>query len=552
MNKFIFWSLIVVSVLGATGAHAGPRVDVVIAADAPKLERFAADELAVQFKKLFDADVRIAEKIPSDASHLILLGSPATNAAMKPLGDQLPKLSDQGHAVRSVKLGSSQALVVGGGSPVATLWAVYELGHQFGIRSFLFGDLYPTTPPQLTLDSLNIVIEPALRVRGWLAINNSPIGPATWGLEEHQKVIRQLAKLKFNRVLLNIAPGRAAAEFDIKPVAPILSGRIAVDGDAAGRTVFRGAKVFENPDFSGKETASDREAAAARWARGIMEAAQQLGMSGDVNVVRGGDTLRGLAARRAEAATVSNRDSRSVLIPLDGAGVLSQFGFAALHEVATELRDGKWAGFVVSHANPGDADLALYYLSRASMGATITPQQALADLVSPVCGEGVADRIATGFKLIEEASSLIEANDQLLGSPVKLERFGGSETPPEWWGKVRDGYLNAMNEMYRANTRAREGGRAYSLYFARRFEFAFEYMNVIEAVRKAGVARAQGNAEARLTELEKAAESLHGALNAMAAVARTNTDRAIIAVLNENGYRPLKRELEAAEKAATK
>ena len=58
------------------------------------------------------------------------------------------------------------------------------------------------------------------------------------------------------------------------------------------------------------------------------------------------------------------------------------------------------------------------------------------------------------------ASALIESNDKLLGSPVKLERFGGNETPPEWWGKVRDAYLNAMNEMYRANTRAREGGRS--------------------------------------------------------------------------------------------
>ena len=46
----------------------------------------------------------------------------------------------------------------------------------------------------------------------------------------------------------------------------------------------------------------------------------------------------------------------------------------------------------------------------------------------------------------------------------------------------------AMNEMYRANTRAREGGRAFTLYYARRFEFGFEYMNAVEALRKAAMA----------------------------------------------------------------
>ena len=37
------------------------------------------------------------------------------------------------------------------------------------------------------------------------------------------------------------------------------------------------------------------------------------------------------------------------------------------------------------------------------------------------------------------------------------------------------------------------------------------------------------------------------ALNAQAAVARSNSDRGVIAVLNEYGYRPLLKELEAAE-----
>jgi hypothetical protein len=72
-------------------------------------------------------------------------------------------------------------------------------------------------------------------------------------------------------------------------------------------------------------------------------------------------------------------------------------------------------------------------------------------------------------------------------------------------------------------------------------------MNCLEAVRKAGNAKIKGDKETQIAELEKAVESMNGALNAMAAVARSQSDRGIIAVLNEYGYRPLVKELEAAE-----
>ena len=88
---------------------------------------------------------------------------------------------------------------------------------------------------------------------------------------------------------------------------------------------------------------------------------------------------------------------------------------------------------------------------------------------------------------------------------------------------------------------------AFSLYLARRFEFGGEYLNCIEAVRKAGIAKAKGDRETQAAELENAVESLYSALSALAAVARSNCDRGVIAVLNEYGYRPLKKELESLQ-----
>src|SRR5262249_38827606 len=128
MRRLLISFLAPLALLVGSPAHAaGPQVDVVIGPGAPRLERFAARELADQLQKLFDARVQVAEKVPATSDHLILVGSPATNPAVKEMaGERWPKLTDQGHVLRSVSRGERKALLVGGGSPVATLWAVYE------------------------------------------------------------------------------------------------------------------------------------------------------------------------------------------------------------------------------------------------------------------------------------------------------------------------------------------------------------------------------------------------------------------------------------------
>jgi hypothetical protein len=125
-----------------------------------------------------------------------------------------------------------------------------------------------------------------------------------------------------------------------------------------------------------------------------------------------------------------------------------------------------------------------------------------------------------------------------------------SQRDGQFWAAVSEDYANAMNEMYRANTRAREGGRALTLHWARRCEFAMELMNCLYALRKSGMASEKKDSAGQIAELEKAVESLNNGLNAMAAVARNNSERGLIAVLNERGYRPLKKKLAEAEAAA--
>lgn len=438
----------------AAATAAGPRVDVVVSADASRLERFAAEELSAQLKRLFDAEVKIASA--SDAPQVIEVG-------------RQQGVSEQTIVLKSVEKGTRSILTIGGGSPAATLWAVYEYGHRQGIRYFLFGDLDPVTPPKFTLTGFDVSLEPAMKVRSFPLNDASALGPRVWERDESQKLLRQLAKLKFNQVVVS-------KKSDPSPIS------IRVDGDTAGRSAFRGAKQFVTTE-----------------PQRLNEMAQELGIS----VIEGPDASVGVLPR--VSATLS----------------LAQIG---------------------------DLDITTYHVSRTNFGAELTREQACHDLITPVCGEEVSTRVWKAMELCQQASVLLTRNDPTLDllSAEMLLKQQRNEPPPAWWTEVRDHYLNAMNEMYRANTRAREGGRAYTLYHARRFEFAFQYMNCLIAVRKAGVAKAQSNDDVRVTELETAVEAIYGSLNALAAVARSSTDRAVIALLNEYGYRPLKKELDAA------
>lgn len=704
-----------------------PQVDIIVGKDAPELERFAASELVEQLKRLFEAEATIREKASGGKAHLILVGSPMTNPAIATLGIPFPKLSDQGHLVRSVTVGQQKILIVGGGSPVATLWAVYELGHRFGIRYALFGDMDPAVKPEFQLDGIEILLEPALKTRTWRTVNDFPIGPESFGLAEHQRLIKQLAKLKYNRLMLAVYPWQSYVDFEFQGVKKATAFswfgyRYRVDGDTAGRAVFQGAKYFENPDFVGKTSYPERIAAGTQQAAGIIRAARQLGMSTalsfspmefprefaavlpnaktltgleqltigpgakqslddatlmalvktqiraylttypDVDTLylslpefpewgdhaeaafkaidarteigksttlekltnaardrqliasgeRGAQALRGnvaaleffhrmlsdksllqlpngrvakvvvtdvdpalfpllekvlpagtgalhfvdYTARRVAAnlpllKTVSTRTVPSSLILTladDNVGVLPQMSLNSLKTLVDELNTGGWDGFSTRYWIIGDLDLSAYYLSRVSFNPKLTPQQALEDMATSALGEGTFGRTMKAFELVEQATTLIDQNDIGFAFPVPnviMKHYMSSEPVPEWWGKASGLYADAMNEMYRVNTRSREGNRAYSLYLARRFEFGMEYLNCIQSVRKAGIAKAKGDKETQIAELEKAVESLHGALNALSAVARSNCDRGVIAVLNEYGYRPLKKELEA-------
>ena len=190
--------------------------------------------------------------------------------------------------LRSFDRGNRRGVVVGGDSSVSTLWAVYELGHRLGIRYLPREDIYPAMQvPKLT--GFDAVMEPDLKTRTWRAMNDSVIGTAAWVVEDHKRVLRQLAKMKFNSVVLSFLPSHPYVHYEFDGVKK-QSGRMwseersLIDAETPGRVAFADTGRFTNPDFAGAKTYQATVEAGIRHAKGIIEEAKRLGMSVGISI----------------------------------------------------------------------------------------------------------------------------------------------------------------------------------------------------------------------------------------------------------------------------
>jgi len=270
----------------APSLQAADSISVVSGSKAGSLEHDAARELARQWKQMFGVDADFSnDRIPTTRNLAVLIGSPTTNPAIaKSVGQLWPKISDQGLVIRTLKTAAGrEILVVGGGSPAATFWAVCELGHRLGARYTFRRDFFPPQRP-LKLPEFNVSDEPELRTRTWRTINDFAIGPESWPLADHKTFIRQLAKMKFNRILMSVYAWQPFVDYQFRGVRRSTAmhwfgEELRVDGDTPGRVAFRGAKIFENPDFAGLTTYRQKIAAGRKLMTGVIDVSHSLGMT---------------------------------------------------------------------------------------------------------------------------------------------------------------------------------------------------------------------------------------------------------------------------------
>ncbi len=268
----------------AGGDRSASRVGVVVAAGQPDLELFAASELSRYLDKLFGVDAVPSEAAEGLFDELFLIGSPSTNPAVaEATGERsFSYVSEQGIVIRRCKLGGSDALVLGGGSARATLWAVYELVEEWGVRYLLHGDVLPEQRT-FELPHLTTVMQPNLTIRQWRVVNDFACGPESWGIEDYKPVIDQLAKLKINRIYAFVWPYHPFVHYEVRGVTRNsgtlwFGDRYPVDEDTVGRQVFGDVTEFWNPDLPLDASYEETAAAGQRHIHSLFAYARSRGM----------------------------------------------------------------------------------------------------------------------------------------------------------------------------------------------------------------------------------------------------------------------------------
>lgn len=262
-----------------------PVVSVVVAEESPQLERFAAKQLCGYLKKLYDIDVQPATAVDSSAQRVWLIGTPETNPLVATaIGEEAwPELSDQGIVLLPRDVDGKPGLVIGGGTPQATAWAVYELVERWGVRYLLHGDVLPDTPGPLGLPGERVVMEPEFAVRQWRVVNDFACGPESWGMADYRLVLGQLAKMKFNRILISIYPWQPFLHFEVDGVARRSCSlwfdfHYPITPDMPGRHLFDDRAEFWNPDLPLGASYEETAAAGERLMHRLMDCAHRHGM----------------------------------------------------------------------------------------------------------------------------------------------------------------------------------------------------------------------------------------------------------------------------------
>ena len=260
------------------------QVAVIVSENAAELERFAAEQLCDYLEKLFGLHIRPASSLSAEAETLFLVGDLATDVGIEGVmqdGVCLP-ISEQGFILRRMQFQGRPSLIVRGGSPRATLWAVYELVERWGVRYLLHRDVLPA-PSTFRLPDLEVVMEPTLPVRQWRVINDFACGPEAWGMGDYRPVLDQLVKLKFNRILLSVWPWQPFLHYEVKGVKRESATlwfdfHYPITDDMVGRHLFEDEEEFWNPDLPRGASYEEFTAAGEQLIHNLIDYAHQRGI----------------------------------------------------------------------------------------------------------------------------------------------------------------------------------------------------------------------------------------------------------------------------------
>ena len=267
-------------------------------------------------------------------------------------------------------------------------------------------------------------------------------------------------------------------------------------------------------------------------------------------------TARRVVANRHLLSDVPARAVPSRLIMTladDNVGVLPQSAMQSLGTLMSAIKQQEWDGFSTRYWVPAELDPAVYFLARAAWNKGLSADSSFRELWTSATGNtAAAERLWIAWQHLEKATSQIDEKNLGFAFPVPglLMKHYRPDPVPEWWQEVTDAYTQYMIELYRAHGSISGDARDMLFYYAKRGEYALEYLAAVKAVREAAIAKQKGDLEAALEHLETALESTYNCINTLSDVARDQSDRGVIAVLNKFAYRPLLVEYEKVAAAA--
>jgi hypothetical protein len=116
------------------------------------------------------------------------------------------RLEPSCYQVRALGDASVPRVVIAGGDPAGTLYAVYAVAEKLGVRFYLSGDVIPDAPVALDPAALATAGRPLFSVRGLQPFHDFAEGPDWWNPDDYLAHVGQLAKLRMNFLGLHTYP----------------------------------------------------------------------------------------------------------------------------------------------------------------------------------------------------------------------------------------------------------------------------------------------------------------------------------------------------------
>jgi hypothetical protein len=214
----------------------------------------------------------------------------------------------------------------------------------------------------------------------------------------------------------------------------------------------------------------------------------------------------------------------------------------SLHALISDIRGLGWAGFSTRYWMISDHDPCVAYLARAAWDASATPDSVYRDQARSVCGPAAVEPMVRALHELERTTVGLEFDALGLTFPVPgmiMSQWAPGPTPQPV-ESARQGYQRALEAAGEARGVCAASGRAYVDYWIGRLAFGVGYMNTIAAVRAAATAEKAGDRAGALRNAQEALGMATAAIEAFAGVARNQSDRAMVAVVDEYVWRPLK------------